>query len=554
MQNNLIGINKFIAVVRLNSAINLIENYFDLYNPTGHLEDKTIRISINILRLQLPEYDFYTFGTKQQFPGQLIPIPDSFIPENKQFVIAIHKSLDRGSREQLNKLARHYCQLRLERFFNESIKWNFKNLSPYKDFQFIPLPDLLPQPEELTDAGCPIEEPAGPPPELSEPFDYSSESSSSTKVLSSESTSSQTSSSTSSSSGSTCSSSSSSSTSSSSTSSSSSSSDSTSSSSSSSDSTNLSTSSSSSSADDQLRALGWTESPFVDHAGRTKWHKLSDGTETPSGGNGTWDTIAGIARSYGGYMASVHSQEENDYLRDLADTVYGDSGDIWLGLNLQFPGNPTAEEWAWHDWSDTNYFNWDDGQPEDKGETVIKMNSFAVNGGKWHDHSRNDSERGMMQVVVEEFNKNNKSLIDNGWMPSPFTDEQGRYKWFKLTASSVYWDEGRTEAQSFGGELASIHSGAENSFIKAMNPNPLWIGFNDRAGPNNNFVWSDGSPVNWPPPWDGGEPNNSGGNETVVELRSNSKWNDLESNFPPGSGNKRIAVMQVTAEEFIPPP
>lgn len=388
MQDNLIGINKFIAVVRLNSAINLIENYFDLYSPTGYLENEAVKISVNLLRLQLPEYNFYTFGTEQQFPNQLIPVPSNFIPENKQFIVAIHKSLDRGSREALNQLARSYCKLRLERFFNESIKWNFKNLSPYNDFEFIPLPDLVP--DDLADSRCPIEEPLGPPPELSEPFDYSSDSSQSTKEMSTDSSVSSGTSSTSSSSGSTCSTSSTSSSSTSSSSTSSSSSDSSDSSESTSESSQLTSESTSSSIDDQLVADGWTESPFTDSLGRTKWFKLSDQ-------NDTWTVIANIAESFGGYIASIHSQEENDYIRQLSNTVYGETGLIWIGYNLIFLGTPN-EQFVWHDWSDVVYINWDSGQP-DNGSEHVEM----VGNGKWHDRGSALIHRGMMQVTSEDY-------------------------------------------------------------------------------------------------------------------------------------------------------
>ncbi len=98
-------------------------------------------------------------------------------------------------------------------------------------------------------------------------------------------------------------------------------------------------------------------------------------------------------------------------------------------------------------------------------------------------------------------------------------------------------------AQTFGANLISVQSAAENSAIRNSlvnqnyGGNVIWLGFSD-AVTEGSFVWYDGSSVtytNWSP----SQPDNSG-NEDCTQIRTNGTWNDL-----PCSRNS-ISVIEVS--------
>ena len=94
------------------------------------------------------------------------------------------------------------------------------------------------------------------------------------------------------------------------------------------------------------------------------------------------------------------------------------------------------------------------------------------------------------------------------------------------------WENARRDCLRYGGDLVSIASQSEMSFIHNRSPNSLkhvyWIGLNDRRN-ESQFVWSDGTPYNASvySNWFSGEPNDRDG-EDCVELYSNggNGWND----------------------------
>jgi len=108
---------------------------------------------------------------------------------------------------------------------------------------------------------------------------------------------------------------------------------------------------------------------------------------------------------------------------------------------------------------------------------------------------------------------------------------------YEILAPST-WEDAESTAVSRGGHLTSIHSEAENNFIRGMISFFSWLGLNQPPGslePGGGWVWSDGTAVNYTN-WAIDEPNDYlGGNENVAEMTAPALWNDRTSAGPlPG--------------------
>jgi hypothetical protein len=127
---------------------------------------------------------------------------------------------------------------------------------------------------------------------------------------------------------------------------------------------------------------------------------------------------------------------------------------------------------------------------------------------------------------------------------------------YAITSSAMTFAEAKAAAAAVGGYLTTVNTKAENTFLTnefyaAYGNKALWIGANDIATENtwvwdngttsgddnltdticnapsgdcrpSNATWADGSRK-----WNGGEPNNAGGEDCANITRSDGTWNDL---------------------------
>lgn len=107
------------------------------------------------------------------------------------------------------------------------------------------------------------------------------------------------------------------------------------------------------------------------------------------------------------------------------------------------------------------------------------------------------------------------------WVQSPMNGH-----WYAVTKLAVDWDTAQSYARSFGGNLATIRSATERTWIlnKFSPANPLWIGLND-VTTEGTFEWVSGEAVTYKA-WNPGEPNNANGGEDYAEMLSSGQWND----------------------------
>jgi len=146
--------------------------------------------------------------------------------------------------------------------------------------------------------------------------------------------------------------------------------------------------------------------------------------EISAGGNGhsylavpgfsglTWNMADQLAQAQGGYLATINSSAENDFVFNLINssaffTAFNGSGPALGGYNAGTPSNPnwswvTGEPWTFDSWGPglPNYADFGSG-PEDRLEYFSFVGSTPAK--TWNDLQQNDGNIGgyVIEVVPE---------------------------------------------------------------------------------------------------------------------------------------------------------
>lgn len=112
----------------------------------------------------------------------------------------------------------------------------------------------------------------------------------------------------------------------------------------------------------------------VGDGGNGHWYEVLTGPLLSNGVPSvvTWSDANLSAESRGGYLATISSPAENDFVFNLADSPEFWAGDTignyfgpWLG-GEQLPGAPNpASDWAWVTGEPFKFTNWHSGEPND---------------------------------------------------------------------------------------------------------------------------------------------------------------------------------------------
>jgi hypothetical protein len=203
-------------------------------------------------------------------------------------------------------------------------------------------------------------------------------------------------------------------------------------------------------------------------------------------------------------MVSIHSGEENEFVRSYVQKQAEYSKRVWIGLKRNI-----SQGFKWIDKSAFDYSKWNYNQPDNAVRSELYVEMLINENGVWNDLSDNN-----LAFICE-------IKCRNGWT---------RYKHKCLKFFDVLKTHSDAEkiCQSNFGTLISIHSAKENKFAidlaereKTRNLD-IWIGAK-RNNYLNYFEWTNGQEFNYNN-WASGQPKNSTDPESHVFIDSDGTW------------------------------
>ena len=303
----------------------------------------------------------------------------------------------------------------------------------------------------------------------------------------------------------------------------------------------------------------------------------------------TWEHAQLVCQNYGGYLATISNAEENWFLSNFLNV-----NSAYIGLNdAANEGNfvwDSGEQLSYQNWypgqpndylNDQDYVEllkngqWNDQYGHKKLEFIMEIPCVDVyqSGGPNVNSNLNPGTYTISYEAQDacgntdwcSFNLTVETSISiecpaNVVLTCPYNSSGVVVNWNTPTATTccsytsqhipgyVYmgeyngsnyycslspatWTNASNACSAWGGNLATINSAGENSFLASkLQASSAYIGLSD-AWSEGNFTWSSGQPMtysNWYP----GQPNNFNNGQDYVELLSNGQWND-QYNYKP---------------------
>ncbi|XP_022088512.1 macrophage mannose receptor 1-like [Acanthaster planci] len=277
--------------------------------------------------------------------------------------------------------------------------------------------------------------------------------------------------------------------------------------------------------------------------------------------------------SRGADLVMIDSQAENQFVRQLAEERFGLS-EILLGLHRNTHGG-----WDWIDGTPASYVNWGSERPATVSQNCAMMHLDSQ--GKWFGTSCFAENHYMCEKPKIPYSSTQVPTV-TGHVTLPYSSTKvpinatgratlpplspptgiattvggvpctsgwiarGDYCYYIETGNRLdwlTWSEADAFCNNHGGHLTSIHSFAENDYIRShtspVNKN-YWIGLREKVA-GGVHIWSDKTEFYYDN-WNSGEPNDHAGEEKCVEMYPTSgKWNDMACGIPQPFICKKLA-------------
>ncbi|MBN2328676.1 MAG: hypothetical protein JXR73_16160 [Candidatus Omnitrophica bacterium] len=218
----------------------------------------------------------------------------------------------------------------------------------------------------------------------------------------------------------------------------------------------------------------------------------------------TWYGAQSIAISFGGYLATINSEEENNW---ILENVTNNSVKFFIGLTFSYELN----RWVWENNENLQYTNWRPGEPNN-----YDLNEYCT--VVYEDGGWNDIKKDHIYNSVIELESPISFPEGYQWKYNP---NNGHY--YAYSSESFSWHDSNKEADNLGGYLVAINDEQELEWIHESFYPFYWTGL---IFENNAWIWINGDPVTYTN-WISGEP--SGDGDFAEETGYG--WNDRPDNL-----------------------
>ncbi|XP_017569678.1 macrophage mannose receptor 1-like isoform X2 [Pygocentrus nattereri] len=257
----------------------------------------------------------------------------------------------------------------------------------------------------------------------------------------------------------------------------------------------------------QMGSDFWRKSPLTD-----VYYQLNEGSAL------TWYQARKSCQQQGGDLLSITEPHEQTFISGLTDNT---GPVLWTGLN----NLDASSGWHWVNGQPLRYLRWLSGQPSSTPSHSCGVLS-QLHGSEWSTAVCSERHGYICQTGLPT--PTVPAAVHSGFCHSPWIPYSGHC--YFLNRTTTTWLEARDSCRRKGGDLLSILSVEEQSFIISQlgysKTDELWIGFNDLKT-SMLFEWSDHSSVTFAL-WDTKEPSHYAGlKEDCVLMRGEEgKWAD----------------------------
>ncbi|KAH7708035.1 C-type mannose receptor 2-like [Aphelenchoides avenae] len=204
-------------------------------------------------------------------------------------------------------------------------------------------------------------------------------------------------------------------------------------------------------------------------------------------------------RRQGGSLASIHSQEQQDFIESLVQNQSPNT--VYLGLYDAFKNGT----WVWADGTPVDYDNWDEGRPDNTDGSQFCSQLHPDRDGVWDDEDCCGNGIGICQIPDPD-----ACPCPRNWTHLPQTGFCYKLDYNGTngplgTITPRNWTAARNSCLAQGGDLVSVHSRAEEAALYAIAgavvdiayENSIWIGLNISGTPAA-WRWVDGTQLSQP--------------------------------------------------------